>query len=54
MHKNRLKKDQKRMHKLSRILDVNIMKICYENSAKYQLSKRAIDVKQYYTRNATW
>jgi hypothetical protein len=41
------------MHKLSRILDANVMKICYENLVKYQLSKRSIDVKQYYIRNIT-
>jgi hypothetical protein len=45
MHKNRLKKDQERMFKLSWMLNANVMKICYKNSAKYQLSKRAIDVK---------
>jgi hypothetical protein len=32
-HKNWFKKDQERMHKLNRILDVNAIKICYENSA---------------------
>jgi hypothetical protein len=34
------------MQQLSRILDAIVMKICYENSTKYQLSKRAIDVKR--------
>jgi hypothetical protein len=28
------------------MLDANVMKICYENLTKYQLSKRTIDVKQ--------
>jgi hypothetical protein len=37
--------NSERMQQLSRILDVNIIKVCYENSIKYQLSKRAIDVK---------
>jgi hypothetical protein len=37
--------NSERIQKLSRILNVNVMKICYENSIKYQLLKRAIDVK---------
>jgi hypothetical protein len=34
------------MHKLSRMLDANVMKICYKNSTKYQLPKSAIDIKK--------
>jgi hypothetical protein len=34
------------MHTLTQMLDANVIKnICYENSSKYQLLKRAIDVK---------
>jgi hypothetical protein len=45
MHKNQLEKDQKIMHKLIWMLYTNVWKICSKNSAKYQLSKRVIDVK---------
>jgi hypothetical protein len=37
--------NSERMHKLSRVLDANVMKIWYENLSKYQLPKRIIDVK---------
>jgi hypothetical protein len=36
------------MHKLNRMLDVNVMKIRYENSVQYQLSKKTIDVNTIY------
>jgi hypothetical protein len=45
MHKNWLKEDQERTHKLTQILYANVIKICYEISVKYQLPKRAIVVK---------
>jgi hypothetical protein len=41
------------MHKLSQMLNANVMKIYYENSIKYQLLKRVIDVKQYTSKNIT-
>jgi hypothetical protein len=45
MHKNQLEKDQKIIHKLSWMLYANVWEIWSKNSAKYQLSKIAIDVK---------
>jgi hypothetical protein len=33
------------MQQISWMLDANVIKICYENSIKYQLSKKSIDVK---------
>jgi hypothetical protein len=45
LDKNRHKNNSVRTQQLSWMLYTNVMKICYEKSIKYQLLKRAIDVK---------
>jgi hypothetical protein len=45
LHKNELKTNSEIIQQLSRMLDANLMKIYYENSIKYQLLRRAIDIK---------